>query len=93
MTQTANAKVDNLLATESDLLRQQKIHNIPASIEAHVYQAEKVSTTKHSQYGVRLNRAQHAATTWSDADDQKVIEHLEHEIHPVTPVECKLFDK
>jgi len=31
--------------------------------------------------------------TWSDADHQKAIERLEHEIHLVTPAKRKLFDK
>jgi len=33
------------------------------------------------------------ATKWSDADWQRAKERLEREIHQVTPVECKLFDK
>jgi len=42
---------------------------------------------------VRLNRAQQAATIWSDADRQRAIERLEHKIHQVTPAKCKPFDK
>jgi len=93
MSKSAKDKVDDLLAKESHLLREQNIHKIRAALEAVVYGAEKVSTTKHRQFQVRLNRAWQAATTWSDADRQKAIEHLEREIHQVTPAKCKLFDK
>jgi len=43
-------------------------------MEALVYVAEKVSTTKCTQLQVRLNAAQQAETTSSDADRQKAIE-------------------
>jgi len=93
MSRSAKAKVDDLLATESHQLREQKIHKIRAAIEALVYGAEKVSSTKRRQFQVRLNRARQAATIWSDADRQKAIERLEHEIHQVIPAKLKLFDK
>jgi hypothetical protein len=93
MSKSAKAKVDDLLATESHQLREQKIHKIRAAIEALVYGAEKVSSTKRRQFQVRLNRARQAATTWSDADRQKAIERLEREIHQVTPAKRTLFDK
>jgi hypothetical protein len=85
--------VDDLLAKESHLLREQKIHQIRAALEPVVYRAEKVSATKCRQFQVRLNRAQQVATTWSDADCQKAIERLEREIYQVTPATCKIFDK
>jgi hypothetical protein len=62
-------------------------------MEALVYGAEKVSTPKHRQFQVRLNRARQGATTWSHADRHKGIERLEHEIHQATPAKQKLFDK
>jgi len=93
MSKSVKAKVDNLLATESHQLCEQKIHKIRAAMEALVYGAEKVSTTKLWQFQVHLNRARQAATTWSDADYQKAIERLEHEIHQVTPAKHKLFDE
>jgi len=93
MSKSAKAKVDDLLATESHQLREQKIHKIRAAMEALVYGAEKVSSTKRSQFQVRLNRAWQAATTWSDADRRKATERLEHEIHQATPAKRKLFDK
>jgi len=62
-------------------------------MEAIVYGADKVPRTKRRQFQVRLNRAWLAATTWSDADRQKAIERLEHEIHQVTPAKLKLFDE
>jgi hypothetical protein len=93
MSKSAKAKVDDLLARESHLFREQKIHKISAAMEALVYGAEMVSTTKRRQFQVRLNRAQQAATTWSDADRQKAIERLECEIHQVTPAKHKLFNK
>jgi hypothetical protein len=74
MSKSAKFKVDNLLPMESHLLREQKIPNICTAMKALVYGAEKVSTTKRRQFLVRLNRAPQAATTWSDADHQKVIE-------------------
>ena len=85
--------MDDLLAKESDQLREQKIHKICTALEAVVYGAEKVFTTKRMQFQVRLNRARKAATTWSDADCQKAIERLERKIHQVTPARLKLFNK
>jgi hypothetical protein len=93
MSKSVKAKVDDTLATESHQLHEQKIHKIRAAIEALVYVADKVSSTKHRQFHVRLNRARQAATTWSDVDCQKAIKRLEREIHQVTPAKCKLFDK
>jgi len=93
MSKSAKAKVDDLLARESHLLREQRIHKIRAAMEAVVYGAGKVSTTKHREFQVRLNRVPQAATTWSDADRQRAIERLEREIHQVTPAKHKLFDK
>jgi len=55
MLKSAKAKVDVLLAMESHQLRKQKIHTIRAAMEALVYGAEKVSTTKRRQLQVRLN--------------------------------------
>ena len=92
MSKSAKAKVDNLLATESHQLREQKIHKICAAKEALMYGADKVSSTKCNQFQLRLNRARQAATTRSDADRQKAIERMEHEIHHVTHAQCKLFD-
>jgi hypothetical protein len=79
MSKCAKAKVDDLLATESHQLRKQKIHKIRAGMEAVVYRAETISTTKRRQFQVYRNRAQQAATTWSDADRQRAIERLEYQ--------------
>jgi len=68
MSMSAKAKVDDLLATESCQLRDQKIHKIHAAMEALVYGAAIISSTKCRQFQVRLNRARQAVTTWSDAD-------------------------
>jgi hypothetical protein len=93
MSKSVKAKVVNLLVTESHQLREHKIHKIRAAMEALVYGAEKVSTTKCSLFQVHLNRSQQAATTWSDADHQKAIERLRREIHQATPSKGKLLDK
>jgi len=93
MSKSVKAKVDHLLAKESHQWHKQKIHKICAAMEAVVYGAEKVSTTKHRQFQVRLNRARQVATTWSDADRQKANERLECEIHQVTPAKRMLFNK
>jgi hypothetical protein len=93
MSKTAKPNVDDLLAKGSHPLREQKIHTIRASMDAVVYAAEKVSTTKGRQFQVRLNRARQAAMTWSDADSQNAIEWLDHNIHQVTPAKLKLSDK
>jgi len=93
MSKSAKAKVNDLLATEFYQLGEQKIHNIRAAMEALVYGAEKVFSTKRRQFQVRVNRARQAATTWSDADRQRAIERLAREIDQVTPAERKLFDK
>jgi hypothetical protein len=74
ISKSAKATMDDQLARESDLLHEHNIHKILAAIEAVVYGAEKVSTTKGRQFQVRLNRAQQAATPWSDADRQKAIQ-------------------
>jgi len=76
MSKSAKAKVDDLLATESHQLRKQRIDTIRTAMEALEYRAVNFSTTKRRQFQVRLNRAQQAATTWSDADCQKAIEQI-----------------
>jgi len=93
VSKSAKAKVDGLLATESHQLCKQQIHKILAAMEALVYGAEKVSTTKCRQFQVCLNSARQAATTSSNADRQKSIQLLEREIHQVTPAKSNLFDK
>jgi hypothetical protein len=93
MSKSAKAKVDDVLARESHLLREQKIHKICTVMESLVYGAEMVSSTKHRQFQVRLNRPGQAAITWSDVDCQQAIERLEREIHQVTPAKRKLFKK
>ena len=74
MSKSGKAKLDDLLARESHLSRKQRIYKICAAMEALVYGAEMVSTTKLTQFQVRLNRARQAATSWSDVDRQKAIE-------------------
>ena len=91
MSKSAMAKLAELFTGESHQLRQQKIHKICAEMEVQVYGAEKVSTTKRRQFQVRLNRAQHAPTKWSDADRHRANERLEHHIHQVTPVKRMLL--
>jgi len=81
MSKSANAKVDEQLARESQLLWEQKIHRICAAMEVQVYRAEKVTTTKQREFQVCLNRAPQAVTTWSDANQQTAKEWQEHEIH------------
>jgi len=93
VSKSAEAKVDELLATKSYQLRKQTIHKPCAVMEALVYGAEKVSTTKCRQFQVHMNGARQEATTSSDADHQKAIERLKREIHQVTPVRCTLFDE
>jgi hypothetical protein len=93
MSKSAKAKVDEQLATESHQLREQKIHKIRAAMEVLVYGAEKVTTSKRRQFQVRLKIARQAATKWSEADRDRAIERLEREIHQMTPVKRKLFDK
>ena len=91
MPKSAKAKVHDLLESESHLLCERKIHMICVAREAVAYGAEKVSTTKRRQCQVRLNRAQQAATTWSDADHHETIERLKREIDQVTPAKRKSF--
>jgi len=93
MSKSAQAKVNELLARDSHQLQEHKIHKICAAMEVQLYGAEKVTTSKRRQFQVRLNRAQHAVTIWSDADRQRAIEWLQPEIHQVTPAKRKLFDK
>jgi len=93
MSKSAEGKVDELLARESQHLREWKIHNICAAMEVQLYWAAKVTTSKWRQCQVHLDRARQAATIWSDADRQRAIDKLEREIHHVTPAKCKLFDE
>jgi len=57
MLKSANAKVDELLARESHHSREQKIHKIRPPMEVPLYGAEKVTTSKQTQFQVRLNGA------------------------------------
>ena len=93
MSKSAKAKVDEQLATESHQLREQTIHKTCTAIEVLVYGAEKVTTSKRRQFQLRLKIARQAATKWSEADRERAIEQLEREIHQMTPVKPKLFDK
>jgi len=93
MSDSGKAKVDDMLPTESHKLCEEKIHMIRTAMEALVYGAEKVSSTKERQFRVHLNRTLQGATTWSDADGEKAIVQLERKIHHVTPAKRKLFDK
>jgi len=93
MSKSAKAKVDDLLARVSHQLGEQMIHKIHAAMEAIVYGAEMVSTTKRSNFQVGLNRGSHAPTIWIDADRQKAIAPVVRKIQQVTPVKCKLFIK
>jgi len=93
MLKSVKATGDELLARESHHLQEQKIHKIRAAMEVQLYGAEKVTTPKWRQFQVRLNRAQQAATIWSDADQQRAIERLGRKIHHVTPAKLTLFDK
>jgi len=68
MSKSAKAKVDDLLTKDSHQLHKQKIHKIHAAMEAVVYGAKKVSTTKRRQFQVCLNRARQAATTWCNGE-------------------------
>jgi len=76
MLKSANTEGYDLFAIESHQLCEQRIHKIHLGKEAIVYGVEMVSPTQHSQFQVCLNRAWQAATTWSDADRQKAIEHV-----------------
>jgi hypothetical protein len=57
---SVKAKVEEILARESHHLQEQKIHKIHAAMEVQLYGAEKVTTSKQTQYQVRLNRARQA---------------------------------
>jgi len=93
LSKTAKTKLDELLARESHLVREQNIDTICAAIETQVYVAEKVTTIKKRQFPVRLNTAKQVATLCSDADWQSAKEWLEYKIYQVTPGKRKLFDK
>jgi len=56
MSKSVMAQVHDQLAVESHQLCKQKIHRIHAAMEALVYGAEKVSTTKRRQFQLRLHR-------------------------------------
>jgi hypothetical protein len=86
MSKSAKAKVDEQLAAESHLLREQTIHKICSAMDSLVYRARKVTTSKRRQYQVRLNSAQKAATKCSKADRDRPIDQLEREMHQMTPI-------
>jgi hypothetical protein len=81
------------LASEFHQLHEPKIYMICSVMKALVYGAEKISTTQLRQFQVGLNSTRKAGTTCSDANCQKAIEQLKHEIHQVTPAVSTLFDK
>jgi len=93
MSKSANEKVDERLASKSHQLQEQKIQKIRDAMELQVYRTEKITTSKHRQFQVRLNKARQAATIWSEADHQETIDQLECQIHQVTTAKRKLFDK
>jgi len=62
LSKSANAKVDDQLARVFHKFCEQNILQICAAMEALLYEAEKVSVTKHRQLQVRLNIAWQAAT-------------------------------
>jgi len=62
-------------------------------MEVLVYGAENVTKSKWGQFLVRLDRAQQAATTWSEADRETTIKWLEREIPQMTPVNGEIFNK
>jgi len=93
LSNSATAQVDDLLTMVSQQLHERKSPRIRAALEALVYWAEKVSSTKRKQFQVGLNRAWQEVTSWSAADYQQVRERLESEIHQVTPAKRKPFDK
>jgi len=62
-------------------------------MEIQVYGAEKVTTSRHRQFQVRLNRAWQAATIWSNADWQSANERMEQEIHQVTAAKHEHLNK
>jgi hypothetical protein len=71
---SSKAKVNDHLALESHQLHEKRYIRLVTAMETIVYGVEMVSTTKGGQVQVHLNRAQQAATTWSDADHLKAIE-------------------
>jgi len=71
LSRSAQANVDEQLATESHQLWVQMIYKISAAVEVQVYGAETITTTNWRQFQVHLNRAQQVATEWSDADWQR----------------------
>jgi hypothetical protein len=62
MTKSANTKLDEQLATESQQLQVPKIHKIRAAMEFQGYGAKKVATSTPRQFQVRLKSAQQVAT-------------------------------
>jgi hypothetical protein len=62
-------------------------------MEVLVYGADNVTTSKRREFQVRLKCAREAATKWSEGDRNRAIQQLEGEIHQMTPVKPKLFDK
>jgi hypothetical protein len=57
MSMSVQANVDKLLARQSHQLWEQKIPEICAAMEVHLYWDEKVTTSKRMEFQVRQNRA------------------------------------
>jgi hypothetical protein len=57
MSKSAKAKVNEHLARQSHHLQQQTIQKIRSAMEAQLYRAEQVTTSKRRQFQVRLNAA------------------------------------
>jgi GTP-binding protein EngB required for normal cell division len=84
--------VNEQLATESHQLQQHKIDTIQATMQVLVYKADKVATSKCRQFQVHLNRAQQAATNWSEVDHTSNIAQFQCEIHQIIAWIHELFD-
>jgi len=83
----------DLLARESHQFRKHEIRMIRPAMNPIVYWSEKDSTIHCRQCQVWLSTARYAARNWWDVQGRKEIERLEHQIHPVTTVKRRHFNK
>jgi hypothetical protein len=89
----AIVKVHEQLPTKSCPLPKWMLNGMHAGRDIQMYRAETVTTTNGWECQVCLNWVQPAATTWSDANQQRVIESLEYKIHQVTSLKYKQFNE
>lgn len=68
MLNSAQARVNEQWAAQSNPLEIQTIHKYCTSLKVHLYGAKAISVTKRTQFQIHLNSALQVATKWFNTD-------------------------